>query len=128
MKWILGIYALILAINLVILGCEPVEKQVIETRKAFIRVPGEAYMDGRDRNASATLMRINIWDDVPRSRPVCEIAHGEEVRVLEAKLYEPEERYYFKVRSGSCVGWVSEPFLSVEKHPPIGDRFKTGAR
>jgi len=36
---------------------------------------------------------------------------------------EFEARYYFKVRVGSCEGWVSEPFVSAEYHEPVGDQF-----
>jgi len=67
-------------------------------------------------------MKINIWDGVPRKKQVCELDHGTKVELLDAMKDKEEDRYYFRIRKGSCEGWVSEPFLSTEEHSPIGDK------
>lgn len=56
----------------------------IRTTKGTFVVPGQAYMDGRDPNASPplTLMLISLWDGVPRSRQVGKIGHGTPVKLL----------------------------------------------
>ena len=93
--------------------------------KGCIPVPGFAYMDGRDFEAKPplTVMRINLWDGVPRMRVVTTVRHGQQVRVLE-KFWEPSEgRYYYLVRRWLKLGWVSAPFLNPFRMEPIGDRF-----
>ena len=70
-----------------------------------------------------TLMIIHIWDAVPRQSVVCELAHGTEVDLLSAQFQDDEGRYYFELQSGTCKGWVSEPFLSQEYQEPVGDEF-----
>jgi len=89
-----------------------------------ISSPGRAYMDGRDLEANpvCTLMTINIWDAVPRKKAVCQLAHGQSVAVIAIRYYGAESRYYFRVRSGDCEGYVSESFLSAQKHDPVGDQ------
>jgi hypothetical protein len=101
------------------------EPETITTFRGDIVVPGTGYMDGRDSEAvpPLTVMEINIWDKVPRVSVVCKLAHGTQVSVLEAKWDDDEGRYYFRVKSGSCEGWVSEPFVSPEYHAPEGDEF-----
>lgn len=97
--------------------------QVVATAKGSIEVPGTAFLDGRDPEASppGTVMSINIWDGVPRLKVVCRLSHGVSVNVVDAGYYAEEDRCYFRVRKGTCEGWVSEPFVSPEYHPPIGD-------
>lgn len=94
------------------------------TDKGTLEVPGTAFIDGRDIEATPplTLMRINIWDAVQRRRAVCQIPHATFVDILDIRHSEAEQRYYFQVRSGRCQGWVSQPFLSAEQHQPVGDR------
>ena len=96
----------------------------IITSKGKINIPSSAFMDGRDMDAKPplTIMKINIWDAVPRTRPICKLSHGAQVEVSDAKYLDNEERYYFKVKSGSCDGWVSDTFISPEKQKPIGDK------
>ena len=98
--------------------------QTIVTSKGSFSVPGTAFMDGRDPEASPplTVMCINIWDAVPRQRVVCKLQHGNKVEVLGAKMHNEENRYYFRIRRGPCEGWVSEPFVSPEDHEPVGDQ------
>jgi hypothetical protein len=80
----------------------------------FQNIPGVAYMDGRDLEAlSPTIVTpINIWDDASRNKVVCELNHGDKVDVLDVVRVDSEERYYFQVQNGDCVGWVSDPFIS----------------
>jgi hypothetical protein len=68
-------------------------------------------------------MTINIWDGVPRREVQCKLSHGDKVKVVTARWYTEEKRYYFKVEDWPCGGWISEPFLSRNKEDPIGDRF-----
>jgi hypothetical protein len=100
--------------------------QTVTTSKGSFTIPGTAYLDGRDLEAvpPLTVMNINIWDGVPRQQVVCVLRHGTSVEVLEATSHEAEDRYYFRVRSGSCEGWVSEPFLSTEYYAPEGDEWE----
>jgi len=99
--------------------------QNVETAEGYtFAVPGSAFVDGRslEEQPPLTIMSINIWGEVPRLKAVCDLQHGTEVQLLEAQYYEPEERYYFLLKSGSCKGWLSENFLSPEKQEPIGDQ------
>jgi len=100
------------------------EPMTIETDKGTLTVPGNAFMDGRDLEAAdpVTVITINIWDKPQRSQVVCTLAHGTEVELLEAEKPTGESRYYIKVKSGTCEGWVSEPFVGSEYHEPIGDQ------
>jgi hypothetical protein len=97
--------------------------QVLTTAKGDLEVPGSGFLDGRDPEASppGTVISINIWDGVPRQKVVCALSHGVSLDILDVGYYADESRYYFRVRSGSCEGWVSEPFVSPEYHPPVGD-------
>jgi len=98
--------------------------RTITTSKGSFTISGIAFMDGRDLKANPplTIMKINIWDGVPRNKRVCELDHGTKVELLDAMKDKEEDRYYFRIRKGSCEGWVSEPFLSTEEHSPIGDK------
>jgi len=90
-----------------------------------VPAPGIAYLDGRDFEAKPplTVMRINLWDGVPRKFVVATVRHGQRVRVLE-KFWEPSEgRYYYLVRRWFTLGWVAAPFLSPFRMEPTGDRF-----
>lgn len=101
-----------------------VTSQTISTSKGQFSVPGTAYMDGRDEEASPplTLMSINIWGGVPRQQVACKLSHGKKVDLVNVQYSDSEGRYYFRVQSGSCEGWVSEPFLSPSYVEPTGDR------
>ena len=96
----------------------------VDTVRGAIQVPGAAYVDGRDEEADPplTVMSIDVWDAMPRTKVACELEHGTEVAVLMAEMDEDEDRYYFMVLSGLCMGWISEPFLSPEYHEPVGDQ------
>jgi hypothetical protein len=101
-----------------------VASQTISTSKGQFGVPGTAHMDGRDEEASPplTLMNINIWSGVPRQQVTCKLPHGEKVDLVNVQYSDSEGRYYFKVQSESCQGWVSEPFLSPSFVELTGDR------
>jgi hypothetical protein len=96
----------------------------VETSKGQFSVPGRAFADGRDLEARPplTVMQINVWDAVPRSRRVCSIRHGDEFPLLESKRSVSEDRHYFKIRHRDCEGWVPETFLSPKREPIIGDQ------
>lgn len=100
--------------------------RTITTSKGSFNLPGNAFLDGRDVDATPplTIMTINVWDSVPRSRVVCKLEHGTSIQLLDARLLSSENRYYFEVRSGSCTGWVPETFLSTQYEEPIGDRMQ----
>ncbi len=110
---------------------EDVGTRTITADKGTFEVPGIAYIDGRDPNASPplTIKSINIWKSPDRlSHPdpikvTCRLEHGTQVDLLDAKLHSEESRYYFLLRSGSCEGWLPESFLSREYQEPIGDWF-----
>jgi len=95
----------------------------IHTSKGIIRLSGIAFMDGRDLEAEipVTVMIINVWDHVSREKVICQLRHRSKVKILEIKQSYEEKRFYFKVTNNSCEGWVLEPFVSSEKHEPIGE-------
>jgi len=101
------------------------QTETVTTSKGNFVVPGTAYMDGRDLQASPplTVMNINVWEGVPRQNRVCSLQHGTKVELLEAQFYSGEQRYYFRVQSGYCEGWVPESFVSNKRHRAVGDRF-----
>jgi hypothetical protein len=47
----------------------------IATAKGTFEVPGIAFVDGQDPDATPplTVMRINVWDAVPRRQAVCKL-------------------------------------------------------
>lgn len=104
----------------------PAAQTITTAEEEVMSVPGAAYTDGRDSEAKPplTVMQINIWRAVPRDRVVCQLEHGSLVQLLEARYYTPESRYYFRLRSGTCEGWLSENFLSATKQEPIGDQIR----
>ena len=93
-----------------------------------LKVPGFAYLDGRDPDAKPplTVMRINLWDSIKRSRVVGRLKHGQRVLVLERVWNLFEERHYYLVRRWRARGWVPETFLSAERAEAIGDRYGDG--
>lgn len=100
----------------------PVAPQTIRTSKDSFTVPGKAFADGRDLEATPrlTVMRSNVWDAVPRRQRVCEAGHGDQLELLERS--EDEGRYHLKVRSGGCEGWLPESFVSSKRQAPVGDK------
>lgn len=97
--------------------------QTIETQDDTLIVPGNGFIDGRDLEAiePITLEQINIWNNVSRTRVVCTLKHGTPVKLDEAKYVDEEQRWYLKVSTNSCEGWVSKPFVSSQKHPAEGE-------
>jgi hypothetical protein len=95
----------------------------IKTSKGMISVPGVAFVDGRDTQATPplTMMNVNVWDGPERQRRICEAAHGGQVEVLAARLHESEGRHYFHITAGGCEGWLPESFLSPESQPVAGE-------
>lgn len=98
--------------------------KTVDTAKSTFQVPGIAYLDGRDVEAKPplTIMAINVWDGVPRTKVLCQLQHGDQVDLLEAQYHTPESRWYFLIRKGDCRGWLPESFLSDKKHKPVGDK------
>ena len=104
---------------------EPTES--IQTQNGNFTIPGTAYMYGIDEEAldgPLTVMNINIWDDAPRNKAVCTLRHGDEIRILESRFLDSENRYYFKISKGPCIGWVSEPFVNPTYTEAKGDLFE----
>jgi len=98
----------------------------ISLPKGLIKIPGYAFIDGRDLQAKPplTISSINVWDSyIYKRKVVCKISHGTEIRILDA-VYESEEgRYYIKVKYDNYEGWVSVSFISSKKMKPVGDIF-----
>ncbi len=96
----------------------------VDTDKGPLIKGNIAFMDGRDPDAKPplTVMNVNIWNGVARTRIVCQLGHGRQVDILDITLCEPEARYYFLVKSNDCQGWIPGVFLSNRRNKPIGDR------
>ncbi len=94
----------------------------ITTEKGRITVPGRAVADGRDLQADppVTVGQINVWNNVSRTQRVCRVAHGTELALLEARRKESEGRFYFRIRSGECEGWLPESFVRPPEQPGGG--------
>jgi hypothetical protein len=97
---------------------------VLETARGTFIIPGEAWTDGRDLEATTplTVENINVWDAASRSAVVCRVEHGQRVETLAAERNDAEDRWYMQVRRGSCEGWLPEDWLSKQRHPAVGDR------
>ncbi|MDZ7767449.1 MAG: hypothetical protein U5K00_24040 [Melioribacteraceae bacterium] len=93
--------------------------------KGKIQIPGFAYLDGRDLEAATpvTISKINIWNSYNRTKVLFSLSHGDYVKVLSTQYVAEEGRYYLKIKSENCEGWVSEPFISAKKMEPIGELF-----
>ena len=89
-----------------------------------LKVPGSAFVDGRDEDAQPplTVMQVNVWDAVPRQRRVCQVAHAAAVKLLEAEYVPAEERHYFLIETDGCKGWLPETFLSATRNRATGDK------
>jgi hypothetical protein len=95
----------------------------LQTSKGRLTVPGYAYLDGRDLEAlpPLTLRQVRLWDSPRRRKPICQVTHGSRVEVAEASFAVEEDRYYFRVASQDCAGWVPEVFISPEFNERVGD-------
>jgi hypothetical protein len=100
------------------------EPMSVATAKGQFTVPGKGFADGRDLEARPplTVIQINVWDATARRKRLCEVRHGDQLELLEAKREEAEDRYYFQIRSKACVGWLPEPFISPRAEKIVGDR------
>lgn len=97
---------------------------VVETTRGTFTIPGQAWTDGRDLEATPplTVESINVWDAALRSTVVCRVQHGQQVETLAAERNNAEGRWYLKIRRGSCEGWLPEDWLNKQRHPAVGDR------
>ncbi len=97
---------------------------VVETARGTFTIPGQAWTDGRDLEATPplTVESINVWDAALRSTVVCRVQHGQQVETLAAERNNAEGRWYMKIRRGSCEGWLPEDWLNKQRHPAVGDR------
>jgi len=103
----------------------PVAVTSVRTARGTFSVPGKGFTDGTDSTSQppVTVMNINAWDAVPRTRAVCRIPHGTPVTIVEARHEASEDRHYFRVQSSSsCVGWIPETFIGTRRVAPIGDK------
>lgn len=96
----------------------------VVTAKGRFTLPGAAFADGRDTEARPplTVMKISVWNTVPRTQRVCDVTHGDQLEVSDAKRSEAEDRYYFKIKARLCEGWLPETFVSPKKERIVGDR------
>jgi hypothetical protein len=94
----------------------PALPQDVTTAKGRFTVPGHGFVDGHVLEANPAL---NVWEEVPKP-PVCTLAHGDSVELLETKRDDLVGRTYFRVRRGQCEGWLAQSFVSQNKEslPP----------
>ena len=120
----IAVAALVILLIIIAASDETPTVERIQTSRGRFAVPGRAFLDGRDFQATPplTVARINIWDGVARRRPVCSLRHGTSVEVLSAQFHTSESRYYFHVRATACEGWVPESFMGAASYPAIGDQ------
>ena len=137
--WLRSCVSLTVVIASLVLGCSktPAPAPEAATRRgrspavgtasppiAPFKVPGNAFIDGRDRKARPplTVMRVNIWEAVPPRRVACRVPHGANVKLLREQYVSSEERFYFLVDGGRCKGWLADTSLSAKRNPIIGDK------
>lgn len=99
----------------------------VSTANGTFEVPSDAFLTERDLTANPpfTLMNINVWDAaVDRDNVVCTLPHGQQVRLHRAYRDEEENRYYFRISSGSCAGWVFESVISPTYQEPVGEQMQ----
>jgi hypothetical protein len=96
----------------------------VKTEKGVFVVPGAAYVDGRDLEASPplTVMKVNAWESPQRLKRACTIGHGQTVKLLAAERVASDDRHYFKVAAKGCEGWLPETFLSLKRERAVGTR------
>ena len=96
----------------------------VTTREGVALTSGAtAWIDGRDVDASPplTIRRVNIWDSANRTRVVCSIEHGREVRVLAVERLR-DGRQTARVQFNNCTGWLTaDMFLATSRQAPVGD-------
>lgn len=98
----------------------------ITTSKGDFQVPGRAFLDGSrpESRPPATAMFVTLLQSAVSTAPVCQLEHGTQVDLLEVQRDVEKRRYYFRVRTPKCDGWVPETALSAKKVAPVG----TGSR
>ena len=86
-------------------------------------IGAKGYLDGRDPVAQPplTIGRINLWESADRERVVAQLKHGARVKIMERHQGADGRWYYCVFKRGTRRGWVSAPFVSLEKHKPLGD-------
>src|SRR4051812_2119633 len=79
-------------------------KQRFKTEKGVFTVPGTAFIDGRDLEATPplTVMSVSVWDSAKRRSRVCSLPHGASVSLAQAERVVSEDRYYFRVVTKVC--------------------------
>lgn len=96
----------------------------IKTEKGDFRVPGQAYLDGRNLEAQppSTSMNLRLWESPAGNHALCTAEHGRQVDLVEVQRNVEEGRFYFRIKAGNCEGWVPESALSPKKNLPVGSR------
>src|SRR5262245_3767346 len=86
----------------------------VRTEKGVFTVPGAAYADGRDLEATPpfAVSEIGVWDSSARRRETCRVSHAAEVWIDAVEQNKTEGRLYFRIISGGCEGWLPEASLS----------------
>lgn len=97
-------------------------RPTVSTREGVQLTSGTtAWIDGRDTNARPpfTIRRVRLWSSVQRTRAVCAIGHGRQVKVVAVEQSAGSQNALVKL--ADCQGWLtSDVFLSSTRHPRIG--------
>ena len=94
----------------------------ITTSKGDFLVPGRAFLDGSrpESRPPVIAMFVPLLQSAVSTAAVCQLEHGTQVELLEVQRDVEKRRYYFRVRTPRCDGWVSETALSTRKVAPTG--------
>jgi hypothetical protein len=94
----------------------------ITTSKGDFQVPGRAFLDGSqpESRPPVTARLVPLLQSAVSTVAVCQAEHGTQVDLLEVQRYVEQKRYYFRIRTPKCDGWVPETALSTKKVTPIG--------
>ena len=96
----------------------------IATSKGDFRVPGRAFLDGSQPESRPPVIEllVPLRQSAVSTVVVCQLDHATEVEVTEVQRDVEKKRYYFRVRTPKCSGWVPETSLSTKKVPATGGR------
>jgi hypothetical protein len=115
---------LVVGLSVVPVVAQGPKSQRVKTEKGVFSVPGTAFMDGRDLEASPplTVMAISVWETTSRRARSCTLPHGAPVSLARWERVASEDRIYFRVVTEKCEGWVPEVFLSTRRERVVGTR------
>lgn len=87
-----------------------------------ITVPGEAFIDGRNRSQTETQMLVGIVDSPGETTAKCTIQHGAQVHVSQIQRTRGGITRYAHVSNGLCTGWITLSMLSARYQEPVGEK------